>query len=75
MLRWQCATVALQNMSTTTERLLKTSKKHNEQIRFLLLSTSLQSLLEPEICCDGAVILLCVITWVSSVIFGQYLHA
>ena len=49
-------------------------KKHNEQIRFWLLSTSLQSLSEPEICCDGAVILLCVITWVSS-IFGQYMHA
>ena len=66
--------MALQKVSTMTERLLKISKKHNEQIRFWLLSTSLQSLSEPEICCDGAVILLCVITWVSP-IFGQYMHA
>ena len=61
-------------VSTTTERLLKTSKKHNEQIRCacLILSTSLQTLLEPEIrvCCDGAVILLCVITRISSLWFS-----
>ena len=65
---WHCATVALQKVSTMTERLLKTSKKHNEQIRCacLICSTSLQSLLEPEIYCDGAVILLCVITRISS---------
>ena len=69
------ATVALQKVSTTTEIRLKTPKKHNEQIRFWLISTSLQSLSEREICSDGAVILLCVITWVSSVIFGQYMHA
>ena len=59
-------------MSTTTERLLKTSKKHNEQIRCacLICSTSLQSLLEPEIGCDGAVILLCVIARISSLWFS-----
>ena len=65
--------VALQKVSTTTERLLNTSKKHNEQIRCscLISSTSLQSLLEPEIGCDSFV---CHYPDIFTVIFGQYMH-